>query len=352
MGAFEQSLTTLNTRLRQLTTLNDNKDREIVELRNKLCIKEVGSENSNKCSNDNVSELTSKILMDDQFNCSQDNMKIRDKSDPNSKDELVSSSSDLKKQVDDLRRQLVEKDRLLTDMRLEALSFAHQMEQLESKLNRDTSLVNQTDDEGFNDDATQNKALNQSPSDSVDNQFNCNANSNTSNSNNNQEFSYLAKSNNNSPTSFSKSRFSPSTQNGFGYNEDKSLEHVTHTDVSDQMKELNLNWPSDIFKPNNQTKMEARSNSNMTLSPNDNQSTSQSSSDHKNIINNGNLSDADQPSLRSSESSSISYEIASLGGKNNVNETSTTATTDEHILTNRDTDNNMNFLNSLLMTTN
>jgi len=138
MAAFEQSLTTLNTRLRQLTTLNEKKENEIVELREQLRLKsEVGSEQSSAPSvqHDNVTGQSNHVD--------------------------TGREQDLLKQVEDLKRQLIEKDRLLTDTRLEALSAAHQLEQLESKLNGEHSFITNEDDldEGV-------IVVNHSPSDS------------------------------------------------------------------------------------------------------------------------------------------------------------------------------------------
>lgn len=154
MAAFEQSLTTLNTRLRQLTTLNEKKDEEIAELREQL---------KGRLSVPSSEKSTSPIMMEinnnsNHHNNSSNNIKL-------SVQDLSGADKDseqnLKKIIEDLRKQLIEKDRLLTDTRLEALSAAHQLEQLESRLNGEHSiLVNEDDlDEGV-------MVVNHSPSDS------------------------------------------------------------------------------------------------------------------------------------------------------------------------------------------
>lgn len=147
MAAFEQSLTTLNTRLRQLTTLNEKKDSEIEDLRDRLQRFDMDEDHVKDRINTLEDDLTSKHEDDDlDTNCDSDSL----------------NEQNLKKQIDDLKRQLVEKDRLLTDTRLEALSAAHQLEQLESKLSGDHHSLNHHDDdldEGV-------MVVNHSPSDS------------------------------------------------------------------------------------------------------------------------------------------------------------------------------------------
>lgn len=143
MTAFEQSLTTLNTRLRQLTTLNEKKDTEIEALREQLSSINVDGQQISSQNSDVSSVSRNQDYQD--TNCDNDSI----------------SEQNLRKQIEDLKRQLVEKDRLLTDTRLEALSAAHQLEQLESKLSGEHhSLVNDDDlDEGV-------MVVNHSPSDS------------------------------------------------------------------------------------------------------------------------------------------------------------------------------------------
>lgn len=145
MAAFEQSLTTLNTRLRQLTTLNEKKDSEIEDLRDH--VQRLKHEENHNQDGTNTFENSSKHEDDDlDTNCDSDSL----------------GEQNLRKQIEDLKRQLVEKDRLLTDTRLEALSAAHQLEQLESKLNGDHQGMNNNDedlDEGV-------MVVNHSPSDS------------------------------------------------------------------------------------------------------------------------------------------------------------------------------------------
>lgn len=147
MSAFEQSLTTLNTRLRQLTTLNEKKDNEIEELREQLrCSRHLAS----------AGEDFGHTIRDSHVSSAGNYYKTSDTSDR----EDSSEKSHLKT-IEELRRQLIEKDRLLTDTRLEALSAAHQLEQLESKMNGENSLlINEDDlDEGV-------MVVNHSPSDS------------------------------------------------------------------------------------------------------------------------------------------------------------------------------------------
>lgn len=145
MAAFEQSLTTLNTRLRQLTTLNEKKEKEIEDLRDQL--------NRTKLECYVEQQVSSEIVSPSSSDNTEKQAIISEKDN--------SSEQSLIKVIEDLRRQLIEKDRILTDTRLEALSSAHQLEQLESKLNGEHSLlVNEDDlDEGV-------MVVNHSPSDS------------------------------------------------------------------------------------------------------------------------------------------------------------------------------------------
>jgi molybdopterin converting factor small subunit len=175
MAAFEQSLTTLNNRLRQMTALNERKDREIDELRSQL-------DSSDRltleppCATSEKS--TSPICA--QYNGHIQVVTERSAENPHHDDathkpicyneELIEQTASHDKQLDgknlmkiieDLKRQLIEKDRLLTDTRLEALSAAHQLEQLESRLNGEQSMLANEDDldEGV-------MVVNHSPSDS------------------------------------------------------------------------------------------------------------------------------------------------------------------------------------------
>lgn len=135
MAAFEQSLTTLNTRLRQLTTLNETKDNEIEQLRQQL--------NNDRLSNDDEKRPNASPNL---IPLSPGTCESSVKSDLNESVKSSSSDQNLLRHIEDLKKQLVEKDRLLTDMRLEALSAAHQLEQLESKMDGDHSLVTNEDD--------------------------------------------------------------------------------------------------------------------------------------------------------------------------------------------------------------
>lgn len=145
MQAFEQSLTTLNTRLRQLATLNEKKDCEINDLHEKLKQLRDGINNEDR--------ITDQVGLSKQYPITSESSFI-----PGTADKDNISEQEMGKQIQDLKKQLIEKDRLLTDMRLEALSAAHQLEQLESKMAGDQ--VNEDDlDEGV-------LMTNHSPSDS------------------------------------------------------------------------------------------------------------------------------------------------------------------------------------------
>lgn len=151
MAAFEQSLTTLNTRLRQLSALSEQKDKELEKLREQM----KGTTNKEI---DLSEKSTSPMCEFDKINTNQERgpspLLVCNELDKQSEQNLI-------KIIEDLRRQLIEKDRLLTDTRLEALSAAHQLEQLESRLNGEHSLLaNDNDiDEGV-------MMANHSPSDS------------------------------------------------------------------------------------------------------------------------------------------------------------------------------------------
>lgn len=149
MAAFEQSLATIKTRLRQLTTLNEKKDNEIEKLKEQL-----GALKSSSVSTNTIGGTSPNY---DSHITQRDNDKCVIESERDSRSERDS----LLKTIEELRRQLIEKDRLLTDTRLEALSAAHQLEQLESKMNGDHSLLANEDDldEGV-------MVVNHSPSDS------------------------------------------------------------------------------------------------------------------------------------------------------------------------------------------
>lgn len=171
MAAFEQSLTTLNNRLRQMTTLNERKDKEIdqlsAQLRKSNCLTvETTRETSEKS--------TSPICAKQDDNLSRDQIVLDEyqrgteliSQDEQAHEQVFSRGNQTDKQsllkvIEDLKRQLIEKDRLLTDTRLEALSTAHQLEQLESRLNGEQSIViNEEElDEGV-------MVANHSPSDS------------------------------------------------------------------------------------------------------------------------------------------------------------------------------------------
>lgn len=159
MAAFEQSLTTLNTRLRQLTTLNDKKDNEIEELKEALKSTDMNANHENDANEySSPGSRHSRDLSDARSPSVSLNGcdKTLEESDSSS-----DSRQALLEQLEDLKKKLVEKDRQLTDTKLEALSAAHQLEQLESKMNGDTSLLTNEDelDEGV-------MVANHSPSDS------------------------------------------------------------------------------------------------------------------------------------------------------------------------------------------
>jgi len=163
MAAFEQSLTTLNNRLRQMTTLNEEKDKKIEELEKSIANRreetspEVGK---NEKSTSPICDSTEIHRLSWNEKRSPDAPPLRD---TKKQSEMLCNESEqgLLRIIDDLKRQLIEKDRLLTDTRLEALSAAHQLEQLESRLNGEHSFVtNEEDlDEGV-------MVINNSPSDS------------------------------------------------------------------------------------------------------------------------------------------------------------------------------------------
>jgi hypothetical protein len=173
MAAFEQSLTTLNSRLRQMTNMVEQKDKEIDFLRNqlnssdRLAVRPVcdTSEKStspihNQLNGNNQHHditITSESIKKNDMISQQSN----ERSDVNEQTTRNSDEKNLLKVIEDLKKQLIEKERLLTDTRLEALSAAHQLEQLESRMNGEKGcMVNEDDlDEGV-------MVVNHSPSDS------------------------------------------------------------------------------------------------------------------------------------------------------------------------------------------
>lgn len=182
MAAFEQSLTTLNSRLRQLTTINERKDQEIEELRVQVSLSKLsvgaGGElaGANNFSNSNASPTRplseSPQLLSPEGESSS---KLAGSESQQLGDAERNSSEgqreDLLRVIEALKKQLVEKDRLLTDTRLEALSAAHQLEQLESRLDKEhrrTSLatvVTVNDEDELDDEGVM--VANNSPSDSA-----------------------------------------------------------------------------------------------------------------------------------------------------------------------------------------
>uniref|UniRef100_A0A6G1SGE3 Neuron navigator 1 n=1 Tax=Aceria tosichella TaxID=561515 RepID=A0A6G1SGE3_9ACAR len=169
MAAFEQSLTTLNSRLRQVTAISERKDRELELLRsqldssNRLAVVESSCETSEKSTspingpqNGNLDHDAAAVHLSKSHATSQPVDKNGVDDQTGARDEQT-----LLKIIEDLKRQLIEKDRLLTDTRLEALSAAHQLEQLESRMNGEQSMMANEDDldEGV-------MVVNHSPSDS------------------------------------------------------------------------------------------------------------------------------------------------------------------------------------------
>lgn len=167
MAAFEQSLNTLNTRVRQLSAINERKDKEIAEMREQLD----GYSSSTRAPSDFGTATTAAAAAIDSraspaeeryiANGNQHEEGERGAANAFSENDSASEGNP-RKIIEDLRRQLIEKDRLLTDTRLEALSAAHQLEQLEARLSGDRAslLANEEDlDEGV-------MVVNHSPSDS------------------------------------------------------------------------------------------------------------------------------------------------------------------------------------------
>lgn len=133
--------------------MNEKKDEEIEKLEETISALKSSRESNYKDSSNDVDGETQNHNNKDKGENS-DRVAIDSEKDKTSEQNLM-------KLVEDLKRQLIEKDRLLTDTRLEALSAAHQLEQLESKLNGENSLLVHEDDldEGV-------MVVNHSPSDS------------------------------------------------------------------------------------------------------------------------------------------------------------------------------------------
>lgn len=162
MAAFEQSLTTLNSRLRQISAMNEKKDQEIEELKKMLERSKLAPIN---CTSEQGTSPVGELVPNQEHTNVSDQLSrtaspIHETTN-RSKLSAKESEQGLLRIIEDLKRQLIEKDRLLTDTRLEALSAAHQLEQLESKLNGEHSLLANEDDldEGV-------MVINHSPSDS------------------------------------------------------------------------------------------------------------------------------------------------------------------------------------------
>ncbi|CAG9856593.1 unnamed protein product [Phyllotreta striolata] len=156
VSAFEQSLTSMTQRLQHLTATSEKKEAELQELRQAMeslraqsIQAGIGSTLARQPSSDSVSSLSSACSLDKhdkkkkkgwlrssftkafsrnakvaKVQCQSDNADERAHSPP------PAPPTDPGLEVAELQKQLREKDMVLTDIRLEALSSAHQLESL------------------------------------------------------------------------------------------------------------------------------------------------------------------------------------------------------------------------------
>ncbi|CAH1105568.1 unnamed protein product [Psylliodes chrysocephalus] len=156
VSAFEQSLTSMTQRLQHLTATSEKKESELQELRQAMDALRaqsiqagIGSTLARQPSSDSVSSLSSACSLDkhdkkkkkgwlrssftkafsrnakvSKVQCQSDNTEERTHS------PLPVPPTDPGLEVVELQKQLREKDLVLTDIRLEALSSAHQLESL------------------------------------------------------------------------------------------------------------------------------------------------------------------------------------------------------------------------------
>ncbi|XP_076260420.1 sickie isoform X2 [Rhynchophorus ferrugineus] len=157
VSAFEQSLTSMTQRLQHLTATSEKKDSELQELRQAMEALRaqsiqagIGSSLARQPSSDSVSSLSSACSVDKQEKKKKKgwlrssftkafsrNAKVTKVQSSHSEGEGERTHSppppapiDHGQEVAELQKQLREKDLVLTDIRLEALSSAHQLESL------------------------------------------------------------------------------------------------------------------------------------------------------------------------------------------------------------------------------
>ncbi|XP_050304123.1 protein sickie-like isoform X2 [Anthonomus grandis grandis] len=157
VSAFEQSLTSMTQRLQHLTSTSEKKDSELQELRQAMeslraqsIQAGIGSGLARQPSSDSVSSLSSACSLDKQEKKKKKgwlrssftkafsrNAKVTKVQSSHSEGENERQHSppppapiDQGQEVVELQKQLREKDMVLTDIRLEALSSAHQLESL------------------------------------------------------------------------------------------------------------------------------------------------------------------------------------------------------------------------------
>ncbi|XP_066251212.1 protein sickie [Euwallacea similis] len=157
VSAFEQSLTSMTQRLQHLTATSEKKDSELQDLRQAMDALRaqsiqagIGSTLARQPSSDSVSSLSSACSLDKQekkkkkgwlrssftkaFSRNAKVTKVQSSHSEGENDRQHSppppAPIDQGQEVAELQKQLREKDLVLTDIRLEALSSAHQLESL------------------------------------------------------------------------------------------------------------------------------------------------------------------------------------------------------------------------------
>ncbi|XP_074029206.1 sickie isoform X2 [Leptinotarsa decemlineata] len=156
VSAFEQSLTSMTQRLQHLTATSEKKESELQELRQAMDSLRaqsiqagIGTGLARQPSSDSVSSLSSACSLDKHdkkkkkgwlrssftkaFSRNAKVTKVQCQSEGETErthSPLPSAPTDAGQEVAELQKQLREKDLVLTDIRLEALSSAHQLESL------------------------------------------------------------------------------------------------------------------------------------------------------------------------------------------------------------------------------
>uniref|UniRef100_A0A8P4K3Y7 Neuron navigator 1 n=1 Tax=Dicentrarchus labrax TaxID=13489 RepID=A0A8P4K3Y7_DICLA len=147
VAAFEQSLALMTARLQTLSVSSEQKDSELTELKDTIEILKVKNTEAQEIIHGalNNPDITPKELLINRQNSSESISSLTSTTSHSSMGSLKEQEAKKKKKkrgevaddkvVSELRTELWEKERKLTDIRLEALSSAHHLEQLQEAMN-------------------------------------------------------------------------------------------------------------------------------------------------------------------------------------------------------------------------